>query len=84
MKRLILTAIAAVALTACTHSDTDARHAVEAQGLKNVTLDGWAMFGCGEDDAFHTKFHATAVNGARVTGVVCGGLLKGNTVRITD
>lgn len=39
------------------------------------------IFGCDEKDVFHTKFAATNANGKTVTGVVCGGWFKNNTVR---
>lgn len=76
--------ISAVALAGCTHSPEDVRQTVEAFGMTDVHVGGYDFFNCGndEDANFHTKFTATNAQGKRVRGVVCGGLLKGNTVRI--
>jgi len=40
------------------------------------------MFGCGEDDRFHTGFIADGPNGQMVDGVVCSAIFKGATVRV--
>ena len=79
MKRMML--LAALAMAGC----SDARNAERVladQGYTNVHDTGWAMFGCGGDDTFKTKFTATAPGGGEVHGVVCKGLLKGSTVRV--
>ena len=63
---------------------TDAEVAVRAAtnvGMKDVTITGFRVFGCGEEDIYHTGFEATNSNGNRVSGVVCSGFLKGATVR---
>jgi hypothetical protein len=79
MKRMALVAV--LVLTGCDDPAT-ARRAVEAMGMSEVQTHGWAVFGCSEDDMFVTRFSATNPKGARVTGVVCSGWLKGSTVRI--
>ncbi len=79
MKRIWLLAIL-LALSACDDPAT-AKRAAEDMGLTNVETRGWAMFGCGKDDDFCTKFTATNPNGRRVSGVVGSGWLKGATVR---
>lgn len=79
MNRVIL--IAALFLAGCTSSDKAVR-AVEAMGMTEVTTTGYRVFGCSEDDNFHTGFEATNAKGQRVTGVVCSGILKGATVRL--
>jgi hypothetical protein len=73
-------ALVVVALAGCTSSD-DAIRAVEAMGMTNVTATGYRVFGCSEDDSFHTGFTATNPQGRQVSGVVCSGWLKGSTVR---
>lgn len=77
MKRLLLVALLA---TACT-DESGSRRALEAQGFTDVVIDGYAWFGCSEDDHFHTSFHAKNATGHPVSGVVCCGVLKNCTVR---
>lgn len=57
--------------------------AVEAFGFSDVRVSGFAWLGCGEGDMFRRKWSAQRRGGGRVEGVVCGGLTKGWTVRIT-
>ena len=73
--------IALLMLVACTRDNTAIR-AVEAQGMTDVHTTGYRVFGCSEDDDFHTGFEAKDSRGRKVTGVVCSGWLKGATVRI--
>lgn len=80
MKGLLLAAIVAAMLTGCTSGDK-AREVLAAQGFTEIEITGYDVFGCSEDDTFHTGFKATAPNGNRVEGVVCSGILKGATVR---
>jgi len=83
MSRLMIVLLLASLLTACLPmSDERATRALEAAGMTNISLGGMAIFGCGEKDTFRKSFTATSANGQRVEGVVCGGLLKGATVRI--
>lgn len=81
MKKLMLAAIIALSLTACTQPDS-AKKALEQSGYTDVKMDGYAVFGCGKDDSFHDKFVAKGPTGQVVSGVVCGGFLKGKTIRI--
>jgi len=81
--RALLIAAAALALAGCTGSPDWATNALSAYGFKSIALGGWAMFGCDDRDQFHRAFTATNPTGQRVRGVVCGGWLKGATVRIT-
>ena len=55
MKRIALaaTAMAALFLTACT-DDAGARKALEAQGYREIIITGYAAWGCGQDDTYHT------------------------------
>lgn len=57
------------------------KRAVANIGMTDVAITGYRIFGCGEEDIFHTGFEATNSNGNRVSGVVCSGFLKGATVR---
>lgn len=79
MKKTIL--ITTLILAGCSDPD-GAKRAVEALGLTDVQTHGWSAWGCGKGDDFTTRFSATNAQGKRVTGVVCGGWLKGSTVRI--
>lgn len=70
----------AVTFNTCTDESTPIR-ALEAQGMTNVKLTGYRLWGCSDDDIGHFGFKATGVNGKQVSGVVCVGALKGSTVR---
>ena len=71
----------ALVLSGCTSPD-NATKALEAYGYTDIQITGYDFFGCdSKDDDFHTGFTATE-NGHKVTGVVCAGLLKGQTIRI--
>lgn len=79
MNRLLI--LAAVFLVSACTDEPRARNVLSAQGFTDIQIEGYAVFGCGEDDTFATRFSAKAQNGRRVSGVVCSGLLKGSTVR---
>lgn len=83
MKKILIAIFAAASVAGCTVSEDDSRLAVEGQGYTDVELGGFAIFGCGKDDDFTREWKGTDRNGNRVKGVVCGGWLKGNTVRVT-
>lgn len=51
------------------------------QGYTNISITGYRYFMAGEHDWYSTGFVATSPNGARVSGAVTGGFLKGSTVR---
>ncbi len=82
MKRVILF-IAAIALatqlTACTQPEL-ANEILTREGYTQIEIDGYAFWGCGENDTYRTKFSAIK-NGYQVEGVVCSGVYKGATVR---
>lgn len=83
MNRLVsLAAVAAITLTvtACVN-EPEARKVLEAQGFTDIKINGYQLFGCGKEDFDHTGFTAVGPSGKTVTGVVCGGWLKGSTVR---
>ena len=81
MKFTLLATLFAVALLSGCTAPNDAQKALKAQGFTDVTTGGYAFFGCGNDDAFHTEFTATNPTGQRVSGVVCSGWFKGATIR---
>lgn len=66
----------------CTKPDS-AIATLEASGYSDIELEGYAFIGCGRDDDFATGFTARSPSGRRVRGAVCGGWLKGDTIRIT-
>ena len=86
MRNLMAAAAAlafAVSAAGCTRP-TQAQAILEGQGYTNVEITGYALFGCSaENDDFRTGFRATDQRGRTVRGVVCGGFLKGDTVRVT-
>lgn len=70
----------ALLLVSCT-DDEDAMNAARAIGLRDVVPGDYAPFSCSDDDVTAQHFTATNINGGRVTGVVCCGLVKRCTVR---
>ena len=78
MNKLIICSII-IALTGCSQPEKTVT-ILESQGFTNVKTHGFSVFGCGKDDNFSTKFTAEK-DGKTVSGVVCGGILKGSTVR---
>lgn len=79
MKKIIL--IAVLFLTACSNPE-DARRTLNAAGYTDIKTQGYAMFSCGSDDFYATKFSAKNPAGNDTKGTVCSGLLiKGSTVR---
>jgi hypothetical protein len=68
-------------LTGCTSANT-AQRALSGAGYTKVSLTGYRFFGCGEEDLYRDGFEAVGPTGQKVTGVVCGGILKGSTIRL--
>lgn len=54
---------------------------LEGDGYANVQLTGYKWFTCGKDDMFSNGFVATK-NGKNISGCVCSGFFKGNTIRL--
>lgn len=80
MKRLAILLVL-FTLMGCTQKDKS-RELLEAHGMTDIEVGGYAWFGCSEDDEYRTKFKATTATGQRVSGAVCAGLLfKGATIR---
>jgi len=69
-----------ILLCACTN-DNDAKRALMGMGFTDINTTGYQVFGCSEDDHFHTGFTAKNPNGQQVSGVVCSGFFKAGTVR---
>jgi hypothetical protein len=63
-------------------SDEKKIAAVEALGMTEVRIGGYSFFGCAREDLIRSTFEARGANGKPVSGSVCGGLLKGYTVRM--
>ncbi|MDW9491691.1 hypothetical protein [Sinorhizobium meliloti] len=78
---VIVVVIIAVFLAGCGVNSQSATRALEAQGMKDVKIEGYSWFGCGKEDSYSSSFSATGANGQPVTGVVCQGFWKGTTVR---
>ena len=73
-------ALAALMLAGCTNVDKTVEILTQA-GYKNIQTTGYSCFACGKDDTFSTGFVATSPNGTQVKGTVCGGFMKGYTIR---
>lgn len=54
---------------------------LQNNGYTDITITGWRPFMKSDSDLFSTGFVAISPNGNTVSGAVCGGLLKGNTIR---
>lgn len=81
MRRITLL-IAILGLAACGPKKTDLISDVEAFGFNDVQIGSWASFRCSKDDTYGYYFSAINSQGHPVNGVICGGILKGSTVRI--
>lgn len=64
----------------CTKSNSEVQRILEREGYTDISLQGYAWFGCSDDDTFANKFVAKK-NGQVVEGVVCSGWMKGYTIR---
>jgi hypothetical protein len=79
MKSLLL-ATFLLLLSGCTDPNK-AAEALKNLGLGPITVGGYDLFACSEDDFFHTHFTAKRPDGKIVSGTVCAGWFKGQTVR---
>lgn len=79
--KFLLSLFVSVLLFGCSSSN-DANKALKAMGFTNIQTTGYSIFGCSDDDTFHTGFTAIDLKGNTVSGVVCSGWVKGATVRI--
>lgn len=81
MKKLLFSLAVIASLASCTVDTGTATRALGAMGITNIKLEGYAFFGCSEDDTFRSRFSGTGPHGQPVSGVVCSALFKGATVR---
>ena len=81
INKILLATALGLALSGCSMSNDRAIKALEGVGLTDIKLTGYSFFQCGEGDAFNQGFVAKNTKGDAVSGTVCGGWLKGSTVR---
>jgi hypothetical protein len=79
--KTVLSIALIIMLAGCTKADTS-RRVLESAGYTDVQMDGYAVFGCSDEDTFHDAFSAKGTNGKIVSGVVCSGWFKGATIRV--
>lgn len=72
--------IVIMTLSGCGVNHDDGTRILKNMGYENIEIKGYTLFGCSKDDSFRSKFVATK-DGQQVRGVLCGGILKGITVR---
>lgn len=78
-QRLLLITIACIS-TGCTVDSQSLQRLAKQEGISQFVDQGYAWWGCGEGDTFHSAFSGVK-NGQPVKGYICGGFLKGYTVR---
>jgi hypothetical protein len=93
-KWTLITAIALLGVLAGCTSETDAQRVLTDQGYVDIRFTGYRAFICGDDYTFHTGFEADtnvitvdkdgkqAIVKHHVTGAVCSGWLKGNSIKL--
>lgn len=81
MIKKFLLVLSVMILAGCTDSNV-AQRTLSGAGYKNIQITGYSVFGCSDDDFFHTGFKATGADGAQVSGTVCSGFFKGATIRM--
>lgn len=82
MIRILTLSILAIILIGCGNVNTEsAQKTLRSQGMTEIKLRGYSIFGCDRNDNFRTKFTAKDVNGNKVSGTLCSGIFKGMTVR---
>lgn len=81
MFKTLLLALTMLASVGCSDKQA-AERALAASGvdLTQVKFTGYQFFGCSDDDLYHTGF-TLLKDGEVREGVVCGGPLKGMTIR---
>lgn len=84
MKKVLAVSAMCLSLASCGGNPDDAKRVLSQQGMTDIKIEGYAFWGCASGkngDTFASNFSATARDGTKVTGAVCGGFLKGYTVR---
>jgi hypothetical protein len=85
MKKLLIIAAAALALTGCFSDPNEATRVLTEAGYTQIQITGYQYTGCGKEDNIHTGFVALGPTHHKVSGVVCsdiGPFGKSNTIRI--
>lgn len=83
MKKLLsFLLVTGVLLSSGCTKPVESERVLKQNGYKDVEITGYKMFSCSDKDTFSTGFKATSVNGSKVSGTVCSGLFKGNTIRL--
>lgn len=62
-------------------TEDKAFNTLDAQGMKNIVMEGKTYVGCATDDTVGYKFTATNGNNRTVRGIVCMDWNKGSTIR---
>ncbi len=83
MKIKLAILVGCLALVGCTNPDAAVK-TLQRSGFTNIEITGYRAFLCGDDYNYSTGFRAKALNGETVTGTVCSGFLKGNSVKLDD
>lgn len=86
MKKLIL---CLMFLCGCTYTQEEVEEVLDNEGIHNVTLGGYGLFDCSDDDHFRTRFsgyrtilqHDGTTQEHQVSGVLCCGFFKNCTIR---
>lgn len=78
---VVLITFGTFALSGCT-ADNEAQRVLSGQGYSDIKLTGYRVLTCSDDDTFHTGFTARSISGAKVSGTVCSGIIKGATIRL--
>ncbi len=70
----------ALVLVNCGVPHSDMERMMRQEGISSYLDRGYTFLGCGEDDSFKSQFTGMK-NGQAISGYVCGGLVKGYTIR---
>lgn len=77
---LLLLIFAIFVPKACQQPDA-AIKVLQDNGYTDIRITGYRWFTCDEKDTFSTGFIAITPTGKQVSGAVCSGFFKGNTIR---
>ncbi len=72
--------VLAILMMGCTDTPKSTK-LLKSQGYTKIYITGYPAVGCGEYDFWKTGFTAISPSGKRVTGIVCEGVTKGQTIR---
>lgn len=79
--KFIVIATITMLISSCSDPE-NAERVLQSNGYTNIEITGWEPLMKSEDDMYSTGFRATSPSGQIVEGVVTGGMLKGNTIRL--